>query len=449
MDSIRCGHEARADFLGWAARAAVPIQDWRCGTVSHALASLDSWFSEARLLGFGEAVHGAAEPLEFRNCLFRYLVEVHGFTAIAIETGLVEGRSVQHYVDGSDDDLDAALERGISWTMDQLPQNRTLVEWIRDFNRATTGKKIRFYGFDVAGSPGEPRARRGLETALAETLAWVKGVDPESCDRFESRFSPFMSVLSSKDEAHDYWQLTGEEKDRLTAAIADLNSLIRCKEADHVACSSQAEYEWGRRIAICARQVDEWLRLAPRITCEALTDNLPGVIQDLIAASNARDRAQADNLSWIAEREGQQGKVFVFAARSHLCATPRHWAWQGREHRIHSAGSYLRRRFGEGYRVIANLVGEGRASCGLDHQVLEPAPDATMDGLGGALDVPAYLLDLGKAPPPAQAFLCCPQELAHQGFGHSAIIPSDAFDTFLYCAKVSPSVPAFGGPCPR
>src|SRR4051812_10694612 len=39
------------------------------------------------LLGFGEALHGGEEILLLRNRLFQRLVEAHGYTAIAIESG--------------------------------------------------------------------------------------------------------------------------------------------------------------------------------------------------------------------------------------------------------------------------------------------------------------------------------------------------------------------------
>lgn len=38
------------------------------------------------LLGFGEALHGGEDILIFRNRLFQRLVEVHGYSAIAIES---------------------------------------------------------------------------------------------------------------------------------------------------------------------------------------------------------------------------------------------------------------------------------------------------------------------------------------------------------------------------
>jgi erythromycin esterase len=47
---------------------------------------------EVQLLGLGEPTHGLDAFLEVRNRLFRRLVEVHGFGAIAIESSFTRGR---------------------------------------------------------------------------------------------------------------------------------------------------------------------------------------------------------------------------------------------------------------------------------------------------------------------------------------------------------------------
>ena len=53
------------------------------------------------LVALSEGIHFAAEPLEFRNRVLQYPVERKGFTAIAIESGVVEGRVVYDYVHGA------------------------------------------------------------------------------------------------------------------------------------------------------------------------------------------------------------------------------------------------------------------------------------------------------------------------------------------------------------
>src|SRR6185437_10997079 len=147
-------------------RSSIDVDDFR---------ELDKAIGSARIVALGEGTHLAREPLEFRNRLFRYLVEHKGFTAIAIESGLLESRWVDAYVRGGSENLDQALERGIGWTFDRLPQNRDLALWMRQYNEnARHHNKLDFYGFDIAGSPGNTQTRERPRVALELALDYLR-----------------------------------------------------------------------------------------------------------------------------------------------------------------------------------------------------------------------------------------------------------------------------------
>jgi erythromycin esterase len=85
---------------------------------------------KADIVVLGEALHGSREPLEVRNALFKYLVETMGFTAIAIESGIVEGFTADDYVQGGPGTAQAAASRGITFGFNVLPQQAELLEWM-------------------------------------------------------------------------------------------------------------------------------------------------------------------------------------------------------------------------------------------------------------------------------------------------------------------------------
>jgi erythromycin esterase-like protein len=223
----------------------------------------------ATVVALGEGIHLGTEPLEFRNRVLQYLVEKKGFTAIAIESGIVEGRGVHDYVRGSPGDLATVLAQGISWTFDRLPQNEALVRWLREYNadpRHT--RKVNFYGFDVPGSPGNPKANRGMDTALVEVLKYLARVDNAAAAAFHARLDSFwpnirVGFRRSPDAPPGYERLSQAERDALTAAIGDLIILLERREAQYTAASTGSDYEWAYRAAIGARQVDGWLRQIP------------------------------------------------------------------------------------------------------------------------------------------------------------------------------------------
>ena len=68
------------------------------------LEPLRRMIGDARVVSLGEGLHGSAEPLEFRNRLFQFLVERMDFTAIALESGLTESYALDAYVLGGPGD---------------------------------------------------------------------------------------------------------------------------------------------------------------------------------------------------------------------------------------------------------------------------------------------------------------------------------------------------------
>jgi erythromycin esterase len=127
----------------------------------------------ARIVGLSEGQHAAAEPLEFRNRLFKYLVENLGFNVIAIESGIVESRLLNEYVTQGTGQLDTVLRQGFSNGFDTFRQNVELIRWMRNYNASLRpdAAKVQSYGIDVPGSPGNLDAARGPETAINEVLS--------------------------------------------------------------------------------------------------------------------------------------------------------------------------------------------------------------------------------------------------------------------------------------
>lgn len=71
----------------WIAREAIPFSLDSPGAFSTAVDKVAASLGDSvELLGFGEALHGGEDILILRNRLFQHLVEVHGYSAIAIES---------------------------------------------------------------------------------------------------------------------------------------------------------------------------------------------------------------------------------------------------------------------------------------------------------------------------------------------------------------------------
>lgn len=438
--------DTRADrdrFVKWAKASLAPLTTVHAESHRQDLDPLGKMVGDKTIVALSEAAHGAAEPLEFRNRVLQYLVEQQGFTAIALESGIVESRAVHDYVQG-DGDLSTALAEGISWTFDRLPQNRTLVRWLKEYNADPRHvRKINFYGFDVSGSPGEPRANRGLNTALAAVLQYLASVDIAAATAFHDRLDAFLpSVRFEFDRpaaARGYDQLSHAERDAVTSTVADLVTLFERQEVRYRAASAAIDYEWGYRAAIGARQVDAWLREIPldwQPSSGPIT--FPSEQTKFFPmATDIRDRAQADNIAWIIEQEGSLGKVLVYGHQYHLSKTPVKTSWAGPGEQA-PMGTYLRRRFGERLLTIGNLIGTGEIDGEAGKRTLkEPLPES-IDALARDAGAELFLLDLRAAPAKVADWLGQEHLIGH---GQDALkLPvGRAFDVLFYIDAVTPA----------
>jgi erythromycin esterase-like protein len=117
------------------------------------LVSLASSIGSARIVAFGEPVHGAQEPLAFRNRLFRFLVAQLGFTAIALETAAAGSQRIDDFIQGLYDESPDVVARELSWGFGTYAPNVELIAWLRAYNLAAdTRRKVRFHGFDVSSA---------------------------------------------------------------------------------------------------------------------------------------------------------------------------------------------------------------------------------------------------------------------------------------------------------
>jgi erythromycin esterase len=424
--------DVRPAFLQWAEKSRRVVSDANLDASTKDLRPIDRMIGDAAIVGLSEGIHAAAEPLIFRNRLFKHLIERSGFNAIAIESGVVEGRVLNDYVTQGTGEFNAVLKQGFSNGFDTFQQNRDLIRWMREYNerlppRAT---KVQIFGLDVPGSPGNFDAARGPDTALRSALEFLRAVDAPAAAQLQSRVEAFLPVLKG---INGYGDLKEPERDRLTAAVADLVSLIERQRFDYVGKSSRDAVDWAERVAIGARQTDTWFRRMP--VGWKLEDGLEWTRY----ATQVRDRAMADNLEWVRSRIGPRGRVLVFAAAGHLASTvvqvPTH---QFRE--MVPLGAYIRGRHGSDFVNILNLVVNGEIKyCSANPRrviPLKPPPESAVETLFAAVDLPRYLLDLRQAPPRVSSWL--QQTHDHwNGFFTSQFATTGAFDLVYYVSPVT------------
>jgi erythromycin esterase len=430
--------EVRTAFLSWAQESLHPVSNADLDTSTKDLAPLERMIGDAKIVGLSEGIHAAAEPLIFRNRVFKHLVEHAGFNAIAIESGLVESRVLNDYVTQGKGEFDAVLEQGLSVGSGTFRQNGELIRWMKEYNARLPpdAVKVQIFGLDVPGSPGNRDAARGPDTALRSAVEYLRMVDPPAAAHLQSRVEAFLPVLKG---TNGYGDLKESERDTLTAAIADLVSLMERNRLAYVAKSAKDDFDWAERAAIGARQTDTWFRRMP------LGWKLEDGFEWTRYSQQVRDRVMADNLEWVRSRLGPRGRVLVFAAAGHLASTTVQLP-DSQVREMVPLGAHLKDRFGSDFINILNLVVNGEIKyCSANPRrlmPLKPPPESAVETLFAAVHVPRYLLDLRGAPPPVSTWLR--QVHDHwNGFGTQQFATARAFDVVYYVSPVtSACVPA-------
>ena len=395
------------------------------------LEPLKAIIGSARIVSFGEGMHGAAEPLEFRNRLFRFLVERMGFTAIAIESGIAEGFEVNRYVLGASNDLDGAVKRGFSFGFSQLPQENDLLRWMRAYNDDPKHtRKVEFYGVDVSGGDDD------MELPLRFALEYLRGRDPAKSAAFNARIADLMPRLHLNrmtEAPNQYPELTQAERDRLTATIADIIAELEVHETQWTTATSKREYATALRAAVAARQVDSYLRWVP--VGWKPSDGYAGIFPTVASA----DRTKADNLEWVLNQMGPNARVLVFMHRGHLMYTPstiRLPPPTGLTQLPPMVGVYMKQRYGADNVMIAHLFGSASTQCG---QPPRMAPPETFEAQWSVLPPEFFLLDLRRAP----ADIATQLKLDRDEFGMpplNVIGIGNAYDAIFYSRGVTRAV---------
>jgi erythromycin esterase-like protein len=340
----------------WIAREAIPFSVDSPITFNAAVDNVLALCGDSmELLGFGEALHGGQDILILRNRLFQRLVEVHGYSAIAIESSFPRARILNEYVAGRGPAAyEAVQDTGFSHGFGRLDTNRELVEWMRRYNADPSHRiKLQFYGFD---SPTEMTGTDGPGQVLHFVLDYLTSIDSASGQEYRERIDPLLGRDSDWENPAAMMDPTksiglSPAATQLRIETEDLISELRIRHPELVAKSDESSYLEAAQYASVARQLLNYHAALARESSRRLV-RLLGI----------RDALMADNLAYIVSRERGRGKVLVFAHNSHLQRGKSQWQLGTDVLTWWPVGAHLNEMFGQRYVVIGSAVGVSDAN---------------------------------------------------------------------------------------
>lgn len=408
-------------FVAWARTHAISLSACPSILSGGDYGAIAGTFGSARVVALGEPVHGAHEPLAFRNCLFRYLVEEQGFTAIALESGLHESRRLHDYAAGGAGEVRHLARSGFTWGFWRYPENIELLEWIRAYNLDPKhARKIGFYGIDISGGDADGAWVRARIT-LDDGLAYLARAAPAGSARLREKVSPFLDRFS----APGYRSLAKGERASLRRSIDGMLGFFDANRAALLAASSREDYEWARQNIVAARQLQSLFDVS------GVPDPEGRLLAGDYRADAARDAAMAANALWALEREGPKARMLIFAHDGHVMNARTHGGiWAVYASRPAVMGMHLRRALGRDLLVVAgSSVARGEG----------PGAPGSVDAALGRVGPGHFLLDIRAASGEAAAWLAREQSLGVNYSTEQRIVPRQAFDILVFFGRLTPS----------
>lgn len=285
------------------------------------LDKIANW-SNYSVIGLGEATHGTKNFSKLKQQLFKYLVENHGFKALAFEYSFQKSLQVNDYILQGIGNIDS-LFVGESWIQDN-EELRELIRWMYQYNaNKKESDKIQFIGIDNQ----------------------LDAYAPEQIINYFEQISPDFTL------AHP----------QIIMQIKNLKP-IKYKEISHL--------EYLDRESIyhnLYRQAKQYFNAHPISGPETLnTEILLHLIESIIQSNdflyryaihdyNLRDYQLATNTLWVKKYTRDAG-VVVWAHNAHVAKNPDYYP-EGKGGG--AMGIYLRDLLGKKYLSVATSFSKG------------------------------------------------------------------------------------------
>jgi erythromycin esterase-like protein len=395
----------------WLARDAVPLRLADVSAPVDDLEPLARPVGDARIVGLGESVHGAAEEMLLKARTVRYLVERKGFRSIAWEDDWTTGLRINEYLrSGVGDPTALARQMGFAW---QFQEARDLLVWLRQFNRGRVDK-VHFVGLEYYAT--DRRAYDLVDRYVAATA-------PRRLDRIRAHLRPLWPTSANIYEYIGTYRAVADKAPYLAHAHA-LYDLV-------AGLPVGGDERQHQTIVRTVRQIVSFYEHFSLTDAEALV---------------YREAHAADNLRWWSALTGDRIVYWAATAHTAKARTMRIVTPPDADMRFASVGSYLRHWYGDAYRSIGFTFDHGQVSLGGDGSAVMPPPEAGwFERPLGAVALPQFAVDLHRHwPAPVRQWLGTPIQtrgLADRGpesfmDGGTA---AEWFDIVVHCQVISPA----------
>jgi erythromycin esterase len=367
-----------ASVADWLKQQAIHLKSIDPGPPFDDLKPLKQVFKDVRIVGIGEATHGAHEFLRLKHRLAQFLIQELSFNVIALEASYPACLDINDYVLSGKGDLNRVLagQGFFTWNVTEVAE---LLDWLRQYNAARpAAQKVSFAGFDM----------QNYEHAYAKVEAFLKRVAPDY-------LADAGATLPASQPGNQLQQKGEDERKRLKADIQALIGFLALHEIEFARSSSREDY---RSALHSARIMAQFVDMFTRPPFNPDHPEAGGVAR--------RDFYMAENIEFILNSAPAGSRMIVLAHDSHVSA-------DNLGARMTAMGKYLRNSFGNAYYALGVTFGHGSFQTRnmdpddkqrqgvVELSVADPEP-GSVDWYFSLPGIVSYFVDLRSAKKPAQ-----------------------------------------------
>jgi protein-L-isoaspartate(D-aspartate) O-methyltransferase len=331
-------------------------------------------FAKRRVILLGEASHGTSEFYRARAAITKQLIEVHGFTIVAVEADWPDAAAADRYVRHRPARLGAEppFRRFPTWMWRNTDVD-SFLGWMRAHNdNLKAERRAGFFGLDLYNMHG----------SIAAVLEYLDKVDPEAAAVARERYAC----------------LTPWQRDPSTYGRAVLTEGYRkCEQAVIDQCRELLE----RRLEYAVQDGESFLDAAQNARLIASAERYYRIMYHGGAESwNLRDTHMFETLGNLLEAGGPRSKAVVWAHNSHIGDA--RYTEMGVVREELNIGQLCRERLGDQAALIGfgTHTGTVAAASNWDGDIeikrVRPSHRDSYERICHDANVPRFLLDFGR-----------------------------------------------------
>lgn len=280
------------------------------------LACFKKMVGDARIIGLGEATHGTSEFFKLKHRLLQYAIEELEVRTFVLEDNQLLVRRVNDYVVDGKGTAKTAMKGLFSvWNTNEM---LNLIEWLRDYNRTHPKDKVTFWGMDVQNP------QLALDSLQAFLIKKDSVLAKSAADLLANFQQNWQNAYFVEDSIKKIWQLQTEEVRQLVFQKSSVWMETANTKAD------TQSIKWAMQNA------------------QLLTQSVASITT---GGFEGRDKAMAENVSWVLEQQPRKSRVIVWAHDSHIArgeaSLAKHNYFNGQ-----SMGAFLSKKYGNQYRAF-------------------------------------------------------------------------------------------------